>query len=124
AMKTRNSPMKGPNDPEWLMKTLCWDDIGTDPNTAVNFADAYVDLTRTGLTTQHLRAIAHRELDQWYQRQRVYLEEEVAALKADPSTLAQAAPFEKQLAGLADEEAQKISQIDAAKLPVGNGLSY
>jgi mono/diheme cytochrome c family protein len=124
ALKTRNSPLKGPNDPEWLMKTVCWDDIGTDPNTALNFADAKVDLTRTGLSTQDLRAIARRELDAWYQRQYVYLHGEIARVKASPATAAQAAPLEAQLAGMRAEEEQTISEIDAAQLPVGNGLSY
>ena len=124
AMKTRNSPLKGPKDPEWLMKTVCWDDIGTDPNTALNFADAKVDLTRTGLSTQDLRAIARRELDLWYQRQRQYLSGEITSLKSHPATASQAAPLEQQLAGLQADEEQTISEIDAARLPVGNGLSY
>ncbi len=37
------------------MQTLCVDDIGTDPNTAINFVRAKVDLTRTGLTADDLR---------------------------------------------------------------------
>jgi hypothetical protein len=124
ALKTRDAPLKGANDPEWLMKAVCWDDIGTDPNTALNFADARVDLTRTGLTTQDLREIARRELDQWYARQKVYLESEIAGAKANPSTAPQTAALEQQLAGLPAEEAQLISDIDASKLAVGNGLSY
>jgi mono/diheme cytochrome c family protein len=124
AMKTRNSPLKGPADPEWLMKTVCWDDIGTDPNTALNFADARVDLTRTGLTTDDLRKIARRELDQWYARQRVYLQTEIAGLEGNPSTASQAGPLERQLAGLYAEQQQTLSEIDASRLPVGNGLSY
>jgi hypothetical protein len=124
ALKARNSPLKGPGDPEWLMKFVCWDDIGTDPNTALNFADAKVDLTRTGLTTEDLRLIARRELNLWYQREMRYLTAEIAILKANPSTASQAASFEQKLAGLPDEQAQLISSIDASRLPVGNGLSY
>jgi cytochrome c553 len=124
AIKARNSPLKGPNDPEWLVKTLCYDDIGTDPNTALNFFDAKVDLTKTGLSADDLRALARRELQWWNDRQRVYLQGEIARLKADPATAAQAAPLERQLAGLDAATAQALSEIDPARLSVGQGLSY
>jgi len=124
AIKTRNSPLKGPADPEWLMKTLCWDDIGTDPNTALNFYDAKVDLTKTGLTAEDLRAVARRELAQWNDRQRVYLQGEIARLSADPATAAQAAPLQRQLDGLDAAMEQALSEIDPSRLSVGAGLSY
>lgn len=124
ALKARNSPLKGPNDPEWIVKTLCVDDIGTDPNTALNFYDARVDLTRTGLTADELRAVAGRELTLSTQRQRVYLEGEIARLTASPSTAAQAAPLKAQLGSLDADMAQALSEIDPTRLRVGAGLSY
>ena len=124
AIKARNAPLKGPDDPEWLVKTLCFDDIGTDPNTALNFYDAKVDLTKTGLTADDLRAIAARELRPWTERQRAYLQQEIARVKADPATAAQAAPLEKELAGLDASMAQTLSEIDPSRLSVGQGLSY
>jgi mono/diheme cytochrome c family protein len=123
-IKARNSPLKGPNDPEWLMRTLCADDIGTDPNTALNFADARVDLTKTGLTADDLRAVARKELQWWNDRQRVYLQGEIARLKADPATAGQAAAYEQKLAGLDDDMEQTLSEIDPSRLSVGQGLSY
>jgi hypothetical protein len=123
-VKTRNSPLKGPSDPEWLMKTLCWDDIGTDANTALNFYDARVDLTRTGLSAADLRSVARRELQLWTNRQRAYLQSEIVRLKASPTTSSQAAPLEKQLAGLDAAMAQELSEIDPTRLSVGQGLSY
>jgi mono/diheme cytochrome c family protein len=124
AVKARNAPLKGTNDPEWLMKTLCVDDIGTDPNTALNFYDARVDLTRTGLTADDLRAVARRELQQWNARQRGYLQSEIARLKASPSTASQAAPLEQQVAGLDAAMEEALSAIDPTRLSVGQGLSY
>jgi mono/diheme cytochrome c family protein len=124
AVKARNSPLKGPNDPEWLVKTLCWDDIGTDPNTALNFYDSEVDLTRTGLTAAELRAIAREELQKGKERDRAYLQGEIARLKAAPATTAQAAPLEKQLAGLDAAMEQQLSEINPSRLSVGQGLSY
>jgi mono/diheme cytochrome c family protein len=124
AIKTRNSPLKGPTDPEWLVKTLCYDDIGTDPNTALNFYDAKVDLTKTGLSADDLRAIARRELQWWNDRQRVYLQGEIERVKADPATAGQAAALDAQLAGLDASMAQTLSEIDPSRLSVGQGLSY
>ncbi len=48
ALQRRRS--RAASEPEWIVKTLCIDDIGTDPNTAVNFYDANadMDITRTG----------------------------------------------------------------------------
>ena len=124
ALKARNAPLKGPNAPEWIMKTLCVDDIGTDPNTALNFYDARVDLTRTGLTAEDLRAVANRSLQPWYQRQAVYLREEIARLEGDPSSAAQVAALQKQLSGLDASVAQALSEIDPSHISVGAGLSY
>ena len=124
ALKIRNSPLKGPNDPEWILKTLCVDDIGTDPNTALNFFDARVDLTKTGLTAADLRAIARQELSLWNQRQAVYLQGEIARLKSVPGSDAQIAPLQKELDGLDAAMEQRLSEIDPANLPVGAGLSY
>jgi hypothetical protein len=124
AIKTLKAPLKGPSEPEWLMKTLCVEDIGTDPNTALNFYDAKVDLTRTGLTVDDLRAVASRSLEPWKQRQAAYLQGEIARLKSDPSAAAQLADLQQQLAGLDANVAAKLSAINPASLAVGAGLSY
>lgn len=124
AVKTRNSPLKGPNEPEWLMRTLCTEDIGTDPNTALNFYDARVDLSRTGLTAEDLRDVARRELQLWTARQRVYLEAEIARQRANPAAAADVGPLQSQLDGLDGWMQQTLSEIDPARLSVGAGLSY
>jgi mono/diheme cytochrome c family protein len=126
-IKARNSPLKGPNDPEWIVKTLCVDDIGTDPNTALNFYDARVDVTKTGLTADDLRAVARKELTRWKERETARLNAEIARLKAAPGQLhddAQIAGYEKQIGGLDARIAQQLSEIDPAHLSVGAGLSY
>jgi mono/diheme cytochrome c family protein len=124
ALKTRNAPLKRPDEPEWLVKMLCVDDIGTDPNTALNFFDARVDLSRTGLTAADLRAVARRSLDPWKARQATYLQSEIDRLKPDPAAASQVAAYEAELAGLDARIAQQLSEIDPAKLSVGAGLSY
>ncbi|MDX1675674.1 MAG: di-heme-cytochrome C peroxidase, partial [Longimicrobiales bacterium] len=72
-LKARNAPGKGPDDPEWIVHVLCTDDVGTDPHAAQNFARARVDITRTGLTAEDLRAAAKENLGPWIVRTRVYL---------------------------------------------------
>jgi cytochrome c553 len=124
ALKTRNSPLKGPNEPEWIVKTLCTEEIGTDPNTALNFYDARVDLTKTGLGADDLRRLAAKELTIWNEWQKTYLQSEIARLKGVPDQAAQVAELEKELGGLDAALAQKLSEIDPKSLRVGAGLSY
>ena len=123
-IKVRNSPLKGPGEPEWIMKTLCTDDIGTDPNTALNFFDARVDVTKTGMTADDLRAVARKELTLFNQRETARLTAEIATLNATPGNGAQIAALQKQLGGLDAAMAQQLSEIDPTRLPVGAGLSY
>ncbi len=138
AVKARNAPLKTDADPEWLLKTLCVADIGTDPNTAVNFSRARVDITRTGLTPGDLRRVARRSLQLWNERQAALLTGEIERLKAEtlsPGRVAagnggagnaesQLADLQKQLAGLDADMQQQLSEIDPARLPVGAALSY
>ena len=126
-MKLRNTPLKTASDPEWIMRTLCVDDIGTDPNTAMNFFNATVDITRTGLSAMDLQAVARRNLDIWTKRQATYLNGEIARLRAQP----QNADVSKHIAGLQEKlkdldayENNDLSQIHPGALPVGSALSY
>jgi hypothetical protein len=124
ALKARNAPLKTADEPEWIVKTVCVGDIGTDPNTAVNFAGATVDLTRTGLTADDLRRIASHGLSQWKERQTAYLTSEIGRLKQGGYDPAQLAEYERELAGMDAAIAQELSNIDPSRLPVGLGLSY
>ena len=54
----------------------------------------------------------------------MYLQGEIAELKGDPANAAKVAQLETQLAGLDDSMAQALSEIDPARLSVGQGLSY
>ena len=64
------------------------------------------------MTADELRSVASRELALWTQRQRVYLQGEIAQLTANPATAAQAAPLQTQLASLDADMAQALSEID------------
>jgi mono/diheme cytochrome c family protein len=126
-IKARNAPLKSATEPEWVMRTLCVDDVGTDPNTAMNFFRATVDITRTGLTAMDLQAVARRNLAWWNERQTAYLEGEIARLQAQPQTAdtaKQIAARHSEIAGLAGAMEQDLSQIRPSALPVGNALSY
>jgi hypothetical protein len=127
AVKTRNAPLKTAADPEWIMKILCVDDIGTDPNAAVNFARATVDLTRTGMTAGELRQVARRNIDKYNARQAAYLRSEISQLQAGPSTPERTTRIDAlttELNGLDAATEQMLSQIDPRRVPVGNALSY
>jgi mono/diheme cytochrome c family protein len=125
ALKTRNSPLKSASEPEWIVRTVCVEDVGTDPNTALNFYDARVDLTPAGLTAGDLRRVARRALDQWKAREAVYLGKEIERLNAvRPLDAAAIASRQAALDGLDASIAQTLSQIDPTQVPVGSALSY
>jgi hypothetical protein len=129
AIKMRNSPLKTADEPEWLVKTLCIADIGTDPNTAANFANANadMDIRRTGLTAEDLRNVARPTLERYKARDRVALTAQIAELNAQPATAETAkhiADLQAELGGLDVEMQRELDSIDPAKLPVGLALSY
>jgi mono/diheme cytochrome c family protein len=127
ALKARLAPLKTESDPEWIVRTVCTGDIGTDPNTAENFARATVDLTRTGLTAMDLRAVARRPLQMAKERQALYLTSEIGRMKKEPPTPESAkslASLQATLDGLDTEMEQTLSQIDPRRVPVGAALSY
>ena len=123
-IRLRDSPGRKPDEPEWLVKLLCFDDIGTDPNTAVGFANSKVDLRKTGLTNEDLIAVARPELAVWYGREKTRLTSEIARLQGTPGSDAQVATLQKTLSGLDARMAQDLSDINAGQLPVGAALSY
>jgi hypothetical protein len=136
ALKAFKAPLKTESDAEWVLKAICVDDIGTDPNTAMNFFNATVDLTRTGLTAEDLRAVARRALQANRDRKGAYLTGEIQRLEAErgaPSGVApaagdgldaQLADLRTQLAGLDSEIAQQLSGIDPSRISVGAALSF
>jgi hypothetical protein len=127
ALKTLNSPLKGPDDPEWIVRTVCIDDIGTDPNTAGNFMRATVDVRATGLSQADLQRVARKTAELWNQREAVYWNARIAELSAGPQSPAAAREIEWLKSELANQSAKlekELAAIDPAKLPVGAGLSY
>ena len=126
-LKALNSPLKGPNDPEWLMRTVCIDDIGTDRNTAANFAVATVDISRTGLTQAELQAIARKTAEVWNTREAAYWNARIVTLSAGPQSPENVAEIAKLKAQIADQRRAleaDLATIDPKALAVGRALSY
>ncbi len=126
-IKAMNSPLKTDAEPEWLMRTVCIDDIGTDPNTAGNFARATVDISATGLTREDLQRIARRPLEIWNTRQAAYWNARIASLSAGPQSPAVAreiAALQAQIADMTRALDAELAKLDPARLAVGNALSY
>jgi mono/diheme cytochrome c family protein len=136
ALKARNAPLKGPGQPEWVMKTICVDDVGTDPAAAVNFARATVDITRTGLTGDDLRRIAARNLAGFQERQYAYFDALIGNVDGEMARTAagdaarrdtlrlQRAALVAQRDGIAADTQRRLSGFDPQRLPVGLALSF
>ena len=101
AIKARNAPLKRPSEPEWIVKTLCIDDIGTDPNTRA-------ELLRRPRRHDQDRAdgrrpassVARKELDLRRQREARRLEaRDRAPARRRPGSDAADRRLQKQLAG-------------------------
>lgn len=127
ALKALNAPLKSEADPEWLVRTVCVDDIGTDPNTASNFARATVDIRKTGLTRADLQAVARRTLAIWNVREAAYWNARIAALAVGPQSpqvAQEIASLRDQIANQGRRTEEALAAIDPAKLSVGAALSY
>ncbi len=129
AIKALNAPLKAASEPEWLVKWLCIDDIGTDPNSAGNFAstNADMDITRTGLTADDLRNVLRPTLDERKRRRTADLNAQLAELTAQPSTPpleTRIAALRNSLAGLDAEIQAQLNDINPASIKVGAALSY
>jgi hypothetical protein len=127
ALKMRNTPGKMANkDPEWIVATLCADDIGTDPNAAYNFVNRKVDITRTGMTADDLRAVARKTEEEYDRRTSVYLTAEIKRLGTlhDTASVALRSELQKELADLPAAMNRMLADLDPAHLPMGAALSY
>ena len=51
-VKHAEAPLKGPRDPEWHVKLIDVDEIGTDPVAADNFVKVTYNLEKSGMTNQ------------------------------------------------------------------------
>jgi mono/diheme cytochrome c family protein len=123
-LKKRNSPGKGPNDPEWLITTLCASDVGTDSMTAANFTRARVDITRTGMTAQQLRDVARGTMEKWIPRESTWVASEITRLASVKDSAAQRDTLKYYLASLRSSSEHSLSQIDPANMQMGAALSY
>lgn len=127
ALKLRNAPLKTENEPEWIVRVVCTQDIGTDPNTAENFVNAKVDLTSTGLTTNDLKRIASEALEKRKVRWTAYYNGEIAKLQAQPQTDATARSIgylKAEIAKLDADAVKTLNAIDPRSVAAGAALSY
>ena len=134
--KLATAPLKSPTQPLWLLKNVCLPEIGTDPNTAQNFFNRTVDLSKTGMTAADMKAAALPALDKLTNRQTAYYDTRVAgatarlaasspAAKAAAETELKKVTAERasQLAGLATAR-NKLDSIDVKRVPAGEALSF
>jgi hypothetical protein len=134
--KLATAPLKSATQPLWLLKNVCLPEIGTDQNTAQNFYNRTVDLTKTGMTAADMKAAALPALQELTKRQTTYYDTLVAGAKA---RLAAARPADKaaaetDLKTVSDERAsrladlatdlKKLDSIDPKRVPAGQALSF
>jgi mono/diheme cytochrome c family protein len=123
-IKLRDQPLKKPDEPEWIVATLCASDVGTDSMTAANFARARVDISKTGMTAEELRRLARTTTEQWIQRDSTWLASEIKRLTPFKDSVSQLGSNRQQLATLRSSQEQTLSQIDPKNISLGQALAY
>ena len=68
--------------PHWILNMIPIEDVGTDPQSALNFVNDRVDLTKTGLKATEIREAMEPYYREDYSRQVAYFKAEVNALQA------------------------------------------
>lgn len=100
-------PLRAKNEELWHLKLLPVQDIGTDPQAALNFNNIRVDLSKTGITDGDARQLVGELLDIQQQRRQAY------AKRAN-------------LPAPGDGQAEKAAALDALNvraLSIGGGLN-
>jgi mono/diheme cytochrome c family protein len=68
AIKKRDAPLKTSAEPLWLIEAKDIRDIGTDPQSALNFSTNELDLSNAGLDPQTVRALLRKQLVEYQRR--------------------------------------------------------
>lgn len=136
AYKLATAPLKTADQPMWVLKNVCLPEIGTDPNTAQNFYNRTVDLSRTGMTAAEMKAAALPALTELTERQTIYYDTliagataRLAAAKPDARAAAEAELNKLQADRTArlDDLAQQLKgldSIDVKRVMAGAALSF
>ena len=132
AIRHRDAPGRGDDEPLWIIRTKDVTDIGTDPNAALNFDRNRVDLTRTGLDLKDVRALLKAQLDQQHTRWSTANDElarDIARQKASRAPAADIAALQDALDAAQaqqptdDSIAHSLDTIDLRSVPPGVGLN-
>lgn len=132
ALKQSVSPGRLPQDPMWVIRWKDVEQIGTDPNTANNFVNDNVDLTKTGISFEEVRTLLKQQYETQKARQSnlvADIQKEIAAYKPtgpDDRTMSeyQLELEEAQKYDLTDEYiAQQLDALDLRNVDVGRGLN-
>jgi mono/diheme cytochrome c family protein len=122
--KAAEAPLRGPSDPLWVLHTLPYPDIGTDPGATLNFVRSGLDLRPAGLAAEELRAVVRPVLETQLARRLEVME---GAAAREPDRLKRAAlqaQAERKKAEGEQEIARALGAIDPARVSLGAALNY
>lgn len=100
-------PLRPRNEEFWQLKLLPVQDIGTDPQAALNFNNIRIDLSKTGVSDGDARALVGQLLDTQQQRREAYAKR--ANLPAPPDGKA--------------AKAAALDSLNLRSLTIGGGLN-
>jgi mono/diheme cytochrome c family protein len=131
ALTASVSPLRRPGEPLWVIRWKDVQDVGTDPNAAMNFVNNRVDMSRTGLELDEVRQLLRKELEMEKARQANLvpaLQQELARRKAAGADAATVSEIEEEIEYahnyLTEEKiARSLDALDLRAVPVGQGLN-
>ena len=100
-------PLRDKNDEFWQLKLLPVQDIGTDPQAALNFNTIRVDLSKTGVTDGDARKLVGELFDTQQQRRQAYAKRANLAAPGDGKA----------------ERAAVLDSLNMRSLTIGGGLN-
>lgn len=129
-------PLRPSSDPIWHVNLIPIEEVGTDPQAALNFYNNRVNLTKTGLTEEELRPLLGDELRTLAMRKAAF-----ATLREMPGlgvtdAMRLAAELQLDIATMRNDPKYKLSEeqeaaikreldgINVASTSIGQGLNY
>jgi hypothetical protein len=118
-------PMKGADDPHWTMKLLSIQEIGTDPNAAVNFVERKFDLSAIGLDIEQVQQVVGDELNERMRRTLAFDFPEMHTMCVQSAGDGpECAAWRQDFRQLQDEITRELDAINLASTTNGQALNY
>jgi len=128
AIKMRDAPLRTGMEPLWQIHTKDVTDVGTDPRAAMNFYTNTVDLAKTGLDRERVKAVLRKEQKEFQRRNAIAIatmQQQVSTLPPGPEleTVKESLAY-AQTGALTDAQIEeRLDKVNLSTINIGQGLN-